>query len=248
MGCSSSKSAAANDAAPQKQEAKESPPAGGNQGGGDAKAPGTGINCYDASPNNYKVIAELPVGKLIEMTMKPGESDDPHDHPVHHMYVVKGGKLKITADGHSGEKEIPDGAPIIMPAGPHQVSNVGDNDVKIIFLEPTGTVGETPEGHTTPMDTDPDCYKILVEDDDWFIGEMTLAAGAEDHPHSHRDHLVYVLTGDELTIWPGKEKDDEKKMVAPIKPGAALPVPNGFHIVGNTGTTEAKLIFWEAKK
>ena len=91
-------------------------------------------DCCTANPQNYKVMAEIPNGRIVEMTLKAGEEDSPHDHPVHSMYVVTGGKLSITnyTDGKPQESnvvEIPSGAPPIMPAGVHQVKNVGDTDV-----------------------------------------------------------------------------------------------------------------------
>ena len=42
----------------------------------------------------------------------------------------------------------------------------------------------------SPFDCYPEGYQILAEDDDWFIGKMTMKAGAQDPPHSHLDHLV----------------------------------------------------------
>ena len=62
----------------------------------------------------YKVVAENVTGRLVEMTLKVGQSDPPHDHPKHYMYFVQGGKLTITdyAGGEKGaseEKEIRSG-------------------------------------------------------------------------------------------------------------------------------------------
>jgi hypothetical protein len=42
----------------------------------------------------------------------------------------------------------------------------------------------------SPFECYPEGYQILAEDDDWFIGKMTMKAGAQDPPHSHLDHLV----------------------------------------------------------
>jgi quercetin dioxygenase-like cupin family protein len=61
--------------------------------------------------------------QLIRMTMKPGDEDEPHDHPIHHMWVVKGGKLQIKHEGWVDVKDIPSGIAMIMPAGPHQVQS-----------------------------------------------------------------------------------------------------------------------------
>jgi hypothetical protein len=62
--------------------------------------------------------------------------------------------------------EIPTGAPPIFPAGAHQVSNVGETDVKIVFVEVSGKFGDTPDHLKSPCDTDPDCYKVLAENDE----------------------------------------------------------------------------------
>jgi quercetin dioxygenase-like cupin family protein len=101
-----------------------------------------GIDCCTSDPDNYKVVAELPNARLIEMKLAPGAEDHPHVHPVHSMYVIVGGKLQIThpdptdpAKNAVDVVEIPSGAPPIMPSGPHQVKNIGDTEVHIIFCE-----------------------------------------------------------------------------------------------------------------
>ena len=35
----------------------------------------------------------------------------------------------------AAELELPSGAAMVIPAGPHQVTNIGDTDVKILFVE-----------------------------------------------------------------------------------------------------------------
>ena len=189
----------------------------------------------------------MPVGKLIHMSLKAGEIDVPHDHPIHYLYVIKGGNLKLHAHGGAKEVEMPSGAAIIIPEGPHQVENVGETDVEIIFVEPTGSMGITPAGHLSAHETNPDHYKVLAEDETWFIGEMTMGPGEEDLPHSHHDHLLYALGGNELTLWPGKSMKGDGKAI-PISSGFAAPIGHGFHVLKNTGSEAAKIIFFEMKK
>lgn len=130
-------------------------------------------DCCSTNPEIYKVVAEIPNARLVEMTCPPGGEDKPHEHPAHSMFFIKGGKLSITdiKDGKNGEPhevEIPDGAPPIFPAGAHQVKNVGEAEVKVLFVEayptckPCGDVKEM----ITPFKVKPDCYKILAENDD----------------------------------------------------------------------------------
>jgi len=217
------------------------------------------LDCCATCPEQYKVVAELPGARLIEMTLKPGEEDKPHDHPAHSMFVAQGGKLCITdydetgkPKGEGHEVELPSGAPPIMPPGPHQVKNVGETTVKVIFVEPTlmcqpcGDVGE----YISPFKVAPECYKILAEDDMWITGMLTMEVGGKDPVHHHKDHLIYVLEGDEVTIY--VDGDESKPMAVPIKPDTGIPAPMSAppfakHFLKNSGTVPLKMLFFETK-
>mmetsp|Transcript_22498 Transcript_22498/g.36162 ORF Transcript_22498/g.36162 Transcript_22498/m.36162 type:complete len:253 (-) Transcript_22498:176-934(-) len=213
---------------------------------------GKGVFCCACNPDNYKDISPdggAPLeSKLIMMTMKPGEEDKPHEHPWHYMYIISGGKVTITGapfpETESKELEMKSGSGMVVPAGVHQVKNSGDTEVKILFIEVSEKKGETPEDHLAPQKTNPEHYKTLAEDNNWMVVKMEMKPGAEDLPHSHRDHIVFILGGDEITIWPGKEKG-EQKLVVPIKAGAVLPVPTGYHIVKNTGKETMSAVYFE---
>jgi hypothetical protein len=46
-------------------------------------------DCCTAFSEGYKNAAEnQQTGRLVEMILKVGESDPPHDHPDHLMFVV----------------------------------------------------------------------------------------------------------------------------------------------------------------
>ena len=77
--------------------------------------------------------------------------------------------------------------------------------------------------YISPFTVSPECYKVLAEDDDWYTGLLTMEVGAEDAYHHHRDHLIYVLEGDGVTIYPGGDK--EAAMAVPLAPGAGIPAP-----------------------
>lgn len=218
-----------------------------------------GVDCCTSNPNNYKVVAEMGYARLILMTLAPGEQDKPHDHPVHQMYVISGGRLRIghptEADGSgfkTDEVEMPSGAAPILPAGPHQVQNIGDTVVRIIFVEETAGYKGTPAlpGFISPFDVYPEGYKKLAEDDNWMTGLMTMGSQKQDPPHSHNEHFVYCLEGNAITILPlpdiTKPGAFAEKLEVPIKPDMAIPVPQGHHVVKNPGT-ECKLIFFERK-
>jgi len=218
-------------------------------------------DCCSASPDLYKTIAEIPeVGRLVEMIFPPGAKDAPHEHPIHNMYFVVDCKLKISGGptptklGEEGAVvEIPAGASPIFPAMAHQVENVGDKEGKAVLFEPypgckpCGNVA----GYISPFDVASGCYKILEQDDNWITGILTMAVGEKDAFHHHKDHLIYVLEGDGVTIYPGG--DEAAAMVVPLKVGAGIPAPMAAppfasHTLLNSGTVPLKMLFFENKK
>ena len=216
-------------------------------------------DCVSCNPESYTVVAEVPNARLVEMRVPPGGEDKPHDHPPHSMYFAKPAKLLITPYGTDGEPagepnqvEIPAGAAPCFPAGAHQVKNVGDEEALVLFVEaypmckPCGDVA----GFISPFEVAPKCYEKLAENDEWITGMMSMAPGEGDPLHHHKDHLIYVLKGDEIIIYPGG--DESKAIVAPIKPNAGIPAPMDAppfakHSLKNTGKVAAKLVFFEMK-
>lgn len=213
-------------------------------------------DCCTVAPGLYKVAAEIPNARLIEMTMGPGDFDTLHEHPSHSMYFVTSAKLEIRDGNPLGEPhvaEVPAGAAPIFPAGPHAVKNLG-GDTKVLFVEALPgckPCGDFPAGAVTPFQVSPSCYTILAENDDWITGKVVLKVGEVDTVHSHKDHLIYVLEGDEVTLFPDGDKD--KPVAVPIKPGAGIPAPISVglfkkHAMKNSGTVDIVMIFFEMKK
>ena len=111
--------------------------------------------------------------------------------------------------------------------------------------------GDVPN-FVSPFTCNPNCYKILAENDDWITGLLEVKPGEMDDLHHHKDHLIYVLEGDEVTIYPDGNLDDPHPV--PIKPEMGVPAPMSagpifnHHRVKNTGTVTAKMLFFEMKK
>ena len=93
------------------------------------------IDAVVAAADNYKLLSEEGKVRVIEMYLKPGEKDNEHSHHNETVYVISGGKARVTVDGEAMEVEIPDGH--VMHHGPwtHTVENIGDNDIKAIIFE-----------------------------------------------------------------------------------------------------------------
>ena len=103
-----------------------------------------------------------------------------------------------------------------------------------------------------PFTVSPECYKKLNDESENFVtGILEMEVGAKDAFHHHKDHLIYVLEGDGVTIYPGG--DESAAMAVPLKPFAGIPAPMvappfASHVLENTGTIPLKMLFFEAKK
>ena len=96
----------------------------------------TYIDPVQASPNNYRLLDENDRVRVVEMTLKVGESDVLHSHPAATVFFISGGKVKIDIPGaDSMEAEIPDGHVMFSDPWTHQVYNQGEKDVRAILIE-----------------------------------------------------------------------------------------------------------------
>lgn len=88
------------------------------------------------APGVYKVLADTMNIRLIEITVKPGESVSLHSHPDYSEYVIEGGKVELTAkDGTKQTVELKSGVGIITPAETHTGKNAGTTPIRIIATE-----------------------------------------------------------------------------------------------------------------
>jgi mannose-6-phosphate isomerase-like protein (cupin superfamily) len=93
------------------------------------------IDPVESSPNNYKVLQENEHVRMLEMIVPAGESDVLHSHPDEAVYFITGGKARVTVDGEEMEMELPDGASMLHEAWTHQVTNIGDTEIRAIIVE-----------------------------------------------------------------------------------------------------------------
>ncbi len=93
-------------------------------------------NPAKVSPEIYKVLVDNDDVTVMEITFKPGQSDNKHSHLVHTVYVIQGGKIKLTMpDGTAKEMDIPSGASLHLGPVTHQATNDGDTELKILLVE-----------------------------------------------------------------------------------------------------------------
>jgi quercetin dioxygenase-like cupin family protein len=90
----------------------------------------------------------------------------------------------------------------------------------------------------------PDIYRTVLENDSVRIYEVTFKPGARIAPHSHPDHVAYIVSGGTLRVTqPGKDPQ-----MFELKTGEAAFLPAQSHDAENTGKTEVKLATVELRK
>lgn len=95
-----------------------------------------------------------------------------------------------------------------------------------------------------PVKVSPNNYKVLLENENVRILEMTLKVGERDEVHSHPSESVYFVKGSKLRI----SLPDGNKMEAEIPDGHVMWNEAWTHQVENIGTSDLKAIIVESKK
>ena len=85
--------------------------------------------------NVYRFLDENERVRVLEVVFKPGETAKMHHHPEHVAYVLKGGKIRMTAAGKTDEIEMKAGSVVFLKEGDHEVTNIGNTDVDLLVVE-----------------------------------------------------------------------------------------------------------------
>jgi quercetin dioxygenase-like cupin family protein len=94
------------------------------------------------APTMYKLLFENDRVRVMEVTFKPGETIAPHSHPDHFVYVVTGGKIKITAGDQVTDGDLTPGQVLWIGAETHSAVNTGSTEIRLAVTElkePAGT-------------------------------------------------------------------------------------------------------------
>jgi beta-alanine degradation protein BauB len=88
------------------------------------------------APTMYKLLYENERVRVMTVTFKPGEKIAKHSHPDHMVYVLSGGKLKISRPDNPGsDTELKPGVVLWIPAETHWAENTGTTEVKLLVTE-----------------------------------------------------------------------------------------------------------------
>ncbi len=97
---------------------------------------GKSTDPLQVAANVYTLIMENDSVRVLDVRFSPGAEAVMHSHPNHVVYVLTGGKIKITTpDGKSANFDLKAGQAIWMPAGQHAAENVGKAEARNLVVE-----------------------------------------------------------------------------------------------------------------
>jgi quercetin dioxygenase-like cupin family protein len=85
--------------------------------------------------NVYSLVMENDRVRVLEVKIKPGDKAVMHHHPDHVVYVLKGGKAKLTSSGKTDVLEMKAGQAMFIKAQSHETENTGKTDIDLIVVE-----------------------------------------------------------------------------------------------------------------
>jgi len=93
------------------------------------------LNPLDVASNVYKFKMENDRVRVLTVTFKPGEKAKMHHHPDHVVYVLEGGKMKLTSQGKTDILELKAGDTVFLNAQNHEAENIGQTTLDLLVVE-----------------------------------------------------------------------------------------------------------------
>jgi len=93
-----------------------------------------------AAPRSCRALAENAQVRVVECSLRAGESDSLHTHPAGWYYVTRGGAMRVDfADGRTVKWAPKTGESFWGQAeGPHRSANVGKAPMTFVLVEVKG--------------------------------------------------------------------------------------------------------------
>ena len=85
--------------------------------------------------NVYKLKMENDRVRVFDVTFKVGEKAVMHHHPDHVIYVLEGGKMKLTSEGKTDVLDLKDKDAVFLKAQMHEAENIGKSTIELLVVE-----------------------------------------------------------------------------------------------------------------
>jgi len=89
----------------------------------------------NVASNVYKLKMENDRVRVFDVTFKVGDKAVMHHHPDHVVYVLEGGKMKLTSEGKTDILDLKNGDAIFLNAQSHEAENIGQSTLELLVVE-----------------------------------------------------------------------------------------------------------------
>lgn len=89
----------------------------------------------DVASNVYKLKMENDRVRVFDVTFKIGDKAVMHHHPDHVVYVLEGGKMKLTSEGKTDIYDLKEGDAMFLNAQSHEAENIGQSTLELLVVE-----------------------------------------------------------------------------------------------------------------
>lgn len=93
------------------------------------------LNPLEVASNVYKFKMENDRVRVLTVTFQPGDKAVMHHHPDHVVYVLKGGKMKLTSQGKTDNLDLKTGDAVFLNAQSHEAENIGQTTLDLLVVE-----------------------------------------------------------------------------------------------------------------
>ncbi len=88
-----------------------------------------------AASNIYTFIDENDRFRVLKVSFPLGSTARMHHHPQHMVYVLKGGKMRLTSEGKTQDLNLEEGKAIFLVAQNHEATNIGNTVIDLLVVE-----------------------------------------------------------------------------------------------------------------
>ncbi|MFF1573169.1 cupin domain-containing protein [Leifsonia sp. NPDC058292] len=98
------------------------------------------------NPDNYHVLWENDLVRVLAYDDVPGTVTTPHDHPNSVMVTLSGFRRRLMAGDREFTTQLDSGQAVWLPAQRHAGENIGDTETHTILIELKGAAAGHNDG------------------------------------------------------------------------------------------------------
>jgi hypothetical protein len=185
--------------------------------------------------------------ELFTLTLEPGQAIAPHEGAARVIYSLSDYTIRYTEGADSRETSALTGDAHVHASGTHAIANIGTTTARLLVVARSGAAlpgGENAQAQAPAPAAAAEPTAFLVDDDQFRVTVVTLAAGGVLPKHAGLARVVYALS--DYTI--RYEADGAAAADKTFRTGEAHWHDADSHAITNTGTTEARFLMVQFKR